>query len=73
MNAYRSSLAMLSGDRRDPETVKRDGWHETGILAVHPEDARLDVVEREIIERIGNRLYGPREAAATSNIRRLPR
>lgn len=78
MTGYRSSLARATSSRPEPEMVKREGWQETGILVIHPEDARLDVVEREIVQRIGNRLYGKREAADTghgpaSNVRRLQR
>ncbi|MFC3674677.1 hypothetical protein [Ferrovibrio xuzhouensis] len=66
-------MARFHADRPDPETVKRDGWQETGILAVHPDDARLDFVEREVIRRIGNRLYGARVDMPGSNIRSLRR
>ena len=71
MTGYRSSLHRLATSRPDPETVKRDGWRETGILAVHPDDPRLDFVEREVVQRIGNRLYGQAEVAPVSNVRRL--
>ncbi len=51
------------GQRRDPEQVKRDGWHEHGILAVAIDDARLTWPERELVEQLGTRLYGPRSLA----------
>jgi hypothetical protein len=38
--------------------VKRSGWHELQILVVSPEDERLDWVEKELIQRVGERLYG---------------
>ena len=58
----RSCLAALSGRRRDPDTVKRDGWRELGILAVDVADGRLTWPERELIMRLGRRLYGPSAA-----------
>lgn len=73
MTSIRSSLAHMVTGRRDPETVKRDGWHETGILAVDVKDARLDFAEREFLTQIGNRLYGEAGDLPTSNIRRLRR
>jgi hypothetical protein len=42
----------------DPEAVKRDGWQAQQILVVSIEDRRLDWTERELIRRIGERLYG---------------
>jgi len=48
------------GQRRDPEQVKREGWHEQGILAVKVDDPRLTWPERELVEQLGTRLYGPR-------------
>ena len=35
------------GHRRDPEQVKRDGWHEQGVLAVSVDDDRLTWPERK--------------------------
>jgi hypothetical protein len=48
------------GRRRDPETVRRDGWRDQGLLAVSLDDARLSWPERELVRQIGERLYGPR-------------
>lgn len=59
---YRCPLGRLQPERTDPETIKRDGWREEGILVISPNDDRLDWVERELVERIGERLYGQREA-----------
>ena len=50
------------GERRSPEQVKRDGWHDQGILAISPDDERLTWPEREIIRQLGERLYGKRTA-----------
>jgi hypothetical protein len=48
------------GERRGGEKVKRDGWHEHGLLAVKFDDARLTWPERELVEQLGNKLYGKR-------------
>ena len=48
------------GERRDTEQVKRDGWHEQGMLAVSVDDNRLTWPERELVEQLGTRLYGKR-------------
>ncbi len=50
------------GQRRSPEEVKRDGWREQGVLAVSVDDQRLTWPERELVEQLGTRLYGPRPA-----------
>jgi len=57
---YRCPLGRLQPDRTDPEAIKREGWREQGILVISPEDERLDWIEREFIQRIGERLYGRR-------------
>ena len=48
------------GERRGGEKVKRDGWHEQGLLAVMFDDARLTWLERELVEQLGTKLYGRR-------------
>jgi len=48
------------GTRRSPDDVKRDGWIEQGLLAVHVEDRRLTWPERELVRQLGEKLYGKR-------------
>ena len=48
------------GERRSPESVKREGWREQGLLAVTLDDQRLTWVERELIKQLGDKLYGRR-------------
>ena len=48
------------GQRRDPEQVKREGWHEQGLLAVRIDDQRLTWPQRELVEQLGIKLYGKR-------------
>ena len=40
--------------------VKRDGWHEHGILVVSEHDRRLTWPERELIRQLGEKLHGKR-------------
>ena len=56
---YRCPLARLIPEPVDAEAVKRDGWREQHILVVNEADERLDFVERELVRRLGERLYGP--------------
>ena len=46
------------GDRRGADEVKRDGWRETGLLAVSIDDDRLTWPERELVRQLGEKLYG---------------
>ncbi len=48
------------GKRRPPDDVKREGWHEHGILVVSEDDHRLTWPERELIRQLGGKLYGKR-------------
>lgn len=48
------------GDRRDPDSVKCDGWRDQGVLAVSIHDERLSWPERELVRQLGEKLYGPR-------------
>ena len=53
------------GARRAPEEVKREGWHELGVLVINEDDDRLSWPERQLIRQLGERLFGrrqPREA-----------
>jgi hypothetical protein len=48
----------FGGNRRDPDQVKRDGWHEQHVLAVSLDDHRLTWPERELVRHLGEKLYG---------------
>lgn len=65
MNArrYRCPLAPWQAEPPDPEVIKRDGWLDQGILVISADDRRLDVLERQLLRRIGERLYGRREVS----------
>ncbi|CAH0443898.1 hypothetical protein [Ralstonia pseudosolanacearum] len=55
---YRSALARTQPEVTDLEAFKRQGWREQRILVVTESDNRLDFLERELVRRIGERLYG---------------
>ena len=55
---YRCPLGRLQPDVPDLDAIKERGWRDQHILVVSADDDRLDWVERELLRRIGNRLYG---------------
>lgn len=55
---YRCTLGRLQPQVTDLDAMKRDGWRDQRILVVNETDERLDLIEREIVRRIGERLYG---------------
>lgn len=56
--SYRSPLGRLMPTSMDTDRIKRDAWHEDGILVVSMDDARLDFVQREFIKQLGEQLFG---------------
>ncbi len=55
---YRCPLGRLQPEVTDLDAVKQRGWRDQHILVVNAEDKRLDYLERELVRRIGERLYG---------------
>lgn len=55
---YRCPLGRFQPVTTDLDAVKRTGWQEQHILVISDQDNRLDFLEREMIRRIGERLYG---------------
>ncbi len=49
------------GVRCRPEEIKRVGWREQGVLVVSADDPRLAWPERELVRRLGAKLYGNRK------------
>jgi len=45
---------------RNPDEVKREGWHEQGVLAVSADDHHLAWPECELVRHPGEKLHGPR-------------
>lgn len=63
MMTIRTSTQGLMTHRRDVDEVKAAGWHEVGTLAINIDDGRLNEFERQFLENLGTKLYGPREVA----------
>ena len=55
---YRCPLGRLQPEVTDLDAIKQRGWRDQHILVVNAADERLDFVERELVRRIGERLYG---------------
>ena len=55
---YQSPLGRLQPNVTDLDSIKQRGWRDQNILVVNAEDNRLDYLERELVRRIGERLYG---------------
>ena len=55
---YRCALARLQPQVTDLDAIKEQGWRDQHILVVNAQDERLDYLERELLQRIGERLYG---------------
>jgi hypothetical protein len=58
MPTYRCPLGRVQPETTDLEAMKQRGWRDQHILVVNAADERLDFIEREIVRRIGERLYG---------------
>jgi len=55
---YQCPLGRLQPKVTDLDAMKERGWRDQSILVVNAEDKRLDYLERELVRRIGERLYG---------------
>lgn len=60
--SYRCPLGNMQPTKPDPEQVKREGWRDQKILVVSADDARLDFVQREFVQQLGEQLYGAKRA-----------
>lgn len=56
---YRCPLGRLLPRHPDADAIKREGWRDQRILVVALDDERLDWIERQLVQQIGERLYGP--------------
>jgi len=54
----RCTLARFVPTQMDVEKLKEDAWHDHRILVVGADDTRINWMERQVIEQIGQRLYG---------------
>ena len=55
---YRCPPGNLQPTKPDAESVKRNGWHEHGILVVSKDDERLGWEQKEQVRRLGEFLFG---------------
>ena len=55
---YQCPLGRTQPTAIDLDALKEQGWREQRILVVAVYDDRLDFTERELIRRLGERLYG---------------
>ena len=55
---YPSPLGRMQPTPVDLDAVKQRGWQDQHILVVSENDEHLDFFERQLIRRIGERLYG---------------
>jgi hypothetical protein len=62
---YPSPLGRAQPIPMDVERTKREGWQNNHLLVISPGDQRLDFLEQQLIERIGNRLYGIKSKGGT--------
>ena len=58
---YRCPLGSLQPQATDLDAIKERGWRDQHILVVNAFDERLDFIERELVRRIGERLYGGKQ------------
>ena len=54
----RCALGKLIPDTIDTEELKHDAWNDHRLLVVSPDDPRINWIERQILQTIGNKLFG---------------
>ena len=59
----RCTLARFIPNQMDIEEVKADGWNDHRILVVGADDTRINWIERQVIEQIGEKLYRDRRSS----------
>ncbi|RWD00182.1 MAG: hypothetical protein EOS58_30855 [Mesorhizobium sp.] len=60
MSSLRSPLNFAS--TVDYEAIKKNAFHDQGILVVKMDDPKLSWADREILRAVGERLYGAPKA-----------
>ena len=58
----RCTLARMIQEPLDVVDIKTRGWIEQGILVVDVNDSKLNMIERQMITGVANKLYGKRNA-----------
>lgn len=54
----RCALGKLIPDTIDTEELKHDAWSQHRILVVAADDLRINWIERQILQTIGEKLFG---------------
>jgi len=54
------------GSTVDYEAIKRNGWHDQGIVIASVYDSRLNDWERQFLRNIGAKLFGSKKLGATA-------
>lgn len=54
----RCALGKLIPDTIDTEELKHDAWSQHNILVVATDDPRINWIERQILQTIGERIFG---------------
>lgn len=57
----RSNLGRFVPEQMDVEEVKADGWRDHEIFVIPLSDPRLGWIERQVIQQVGDRIYGRRK------------
>jgi hypothetical protein len=59
----RTNFPRILGNQIDYEAMKRQGFHEQGIIVAKLDDHRLDEFERQFLKNIGSKLFGQKPEA----------
>lgn len=54
----RCALGKLIPDTIDTEELKHDAWHQHNIIVVAADDSRINWLERQVLQTIGERIFG---------------
>lgn len=60
-SSYRSPLNLSNSV--DYDAIKKNGFHDQGLLVVDINDDRISWVEREVLRQVGEKLYGKSKKA----------
>lgn len=52
------SLGRLQARSMDTEAVKSEAWKNDRILVICADDPRIGWIEKQVIEQLGNKLFG---------------
>ena len=62
--SLKSPLGKIQPEPIDIEAEKRKGWQTLKILVIALDDVRLGWADKELVLRLGNRLYGAEKPIA---------